>query len=166
MPGPHHTAYVKASPQPCGSRGQHYTYDMVMAISENYQNHRGEPIYQVWNVKGGQWPNWWLAENEFEKVTKGYDRLPRAFYTEGVQKLFVYENYQGKGELFVHTPGLDKSGYYALYESQTYGRDEALYSVGEDWRYKWHAFYEDDQTTDDPILNGFVNYASQVVAKL
>ena len=159
-------AYVKATPKPCDPSGKYYTYDVHMAISENYQEKEGVAIYQVWTIKGGRWPNWFLAENEFEPLSKDYDRLPVVFYTEGVQKLFVYENYQGKGELFVHTPGLDKPGYYAMYESRTYGRDEALYSVGEQWCYKWHQFYQEEQTSDDPVLGGFVNYSSQVVSKL
>ena len=98
-------------------------------------------------MRGGCYPHWFLERNHFIALSEDYHRISDHYLALNPQVIFIYENDQAYGELYCHTPEIDFPGVYGMWESKVYGRDDALYSVGEEWAYRYHKRLQHD----DPI---------------
>ena len=126
-----------------------YTSETIVALSENQHNRDYVPVFKYWKVRGGSYPHWFLAKNQFTALSDDYHRISQHYLALNPQVIFIYENDQAYGELYCHTPEIDFPGVYGMWQSKVYGRDDALYSVGEEWAYRYHKrlYYDDPIST-------------------
>ena len=88
---------------------------------------------------GGVYPYWFLHPCDWTTLNNGlYQTLSPAFMSTPVQTIYVFNNWNMKAMLYVHTPELDRPGLYAVFESERYGRDEAFYCSAADTHYICH----------------------------
>ena len=152
MPGPYHFALVKPSMKQTKNRDGHYQHEVVVALSENWQDEQQQPLCRLWSVTGGAYeyyplepsicitcsficlyaggayPFWFLADNHYQPLNRGlYTNIPPAFLAMKPQTMFIFQNYEGFAQIYCHTPEIDGDGYYAVFESKKYGRDSILY---------------------------------------
>ena len=141
MPGPHHLAMARPILKRWTERGEDYFYhDILLALCENYHDEDRRPLWRLWNVQGGGcYPYWFLAPKQFDSLNNGaYLPIPDQFYANNMQLIYIFQNYQGFAQIYVNTPQLDPPGIYAVFESNKFGRDQALFCTHEDTFYVCH----------------------------
>ena len=140
MSGPYHLALAKSIMHPQGAGDDlFYTQDIMLALSENYQDTNNQALFRFCSITGGAWPYWFLFLTVFTSLYHGiYQVMPPTFMLRSPQLIYVHENYQGCADLYVHTPQIDPIGVYAVFSSDKVGRDGAFYGTGDHFRYRYH----------------------------
>ena len=85
-------------------------------------------------MTGGCYPYWFMSKNQFKKTPTGerYIYPPTSYMHMMPQHIYVFNSPRMKAEFYVNTPHLDLPGYYAVFESTRYDRDNALKCTAED----------------------------------
>ena len=140
MPGPYHIALAKPTiKQTKEGNNEYYHQEIILGLSQNYQDSRQQTLWQFWSVKGGAYPYWFLSPTTFEMLNGGnYMTVPPSYLAQNPQVLYVFQNYAGFAQIYVNTPQLDPPGIYAVFESNKWGRDNAFCCSGEDTFYLCH----------------------------
>ena len=126
--------------------------DTIVALCDNRHDKEGNCLWRFWIVSGGTWPHWFLSKNTWTPRHGGaYMTMPQMYHNEKPQLIYIYNDYVGNAQMYVHTPNIDPTNYYAAFHSKDLDRDSALWGTAENWNYIGHRRWcgKNKKTYDD-----------------
>ena len=79
-------------------------------------------------MKGGDWPYWFLGDNEWKPLNNGaYVSAPNSYLQQNLQLIYVCAKAQGQRKICVNTPYVDDPNIYSVWTTKRHGPHEAIY---------------------------------------
>ena len=81
--------------------------------------------------------------------------MPKMYLSEMPQLIYIYNDYEGNAQMYVHTPKIDQEDYYAMFQYKGLDRDSALWGTEKHMKYighrRWFGNIQNNKKTYDDL---------------